>query len=127
MEKHQPFNILLARNPDFRVNYRLYTAEEGGRYSLPFQGTRFDFWYEHEEHKKGMLFMKWPEFEDECGNVITDKVRQVLESGTALMWIVNKDSIEYHKGKIKIGTHGFFKEGNTRVGECEVIELINLK
>lgn len=100
MEKHQPYNIVLARNPDFRVKYRLYAAEEGGRYMLPLQGIRFDFWYEHEEHKKGMLFMIWPEFEDEHGNVITDKERQVQKSGTARMWIVNKDFIEYHKGKI---------------------------
>ena len=95
---------------------------------LPYQGIRSDFWYEHPEHKQNgqLLFIIWPEFEDEKGQVITDKSMPVLPSGTARMWIINNDFIKYHKGKIEIGTKGYFREGSRSTGECEVIELINL-
>ena len=126
MESHVPYEEKLKRKPDFRVKYRFYSQEEGGRYILPYQGYRSDFWYDNEEHKKGMSFIIWPEFEDEHGNVITDKSISVREHGTARMWIINDEFIKYHQGKINIGTIGYFKEGQRSTAECEVIELINI-
>jgi hypothetical protein len=128
MDGHTPYEDRIKRKPDFRVKYRLYSPEEGGRYSLPYQGIRSDFWYEHPDHKinRQSLFVIWPEFENEKEEVITDKSVPVLQSGTARMWIINDQFIPYHKGKIKLGTKGFFKEGSRSTGECEVIELISL-
>ena len=94
---------------------------------LPYQGYRSDFWYEHPEHERMGLFIIWPEFEDGNGQLIMDKSSPVPPSGTARMWIINDDLIKYQRGKIKIGTKGYFKEGSRSTGECEVIELINIE
>jgi hypothetical protein len=128
MDSHTPYEERVKRRPDFRVKYRFYSKEEGGRYLLPYQGIRSDFWYEHPDHKtyEQSLFIIWPEFENENEEVITDKSMPVLQSGTARMWIINDQFISYHRGKIKLGTKGFFKEGSRSTGECEVIELINI-
>jgi hypothetical protein len=127
MEAHLPNQELLKREPDFRVRYRFYTAEEGGRWAPVYQGLRSDFWYSHEEHSKGMNFMIWPEFEDENGDVIIEKHTPVALTGTARMWIISKNFIDFHRGKIRIGTKGFFKEGNKNIAACEVTELLNIK
>lgn len=123
---HKPYKKVFNREADFRVSYRIYTQEEGGRYTLPFQGIRWDFWYDHPEHKKGQLFMIYPEFEAENGQPITDLNLPVPQQGFAKMWILNEVYINYHKAKVKIGTTGYFMEGNRKVGECEVIEMPNL-
>ena len=124
---YRPYGEIFKREPDFRVTYTIFSQEEGGRYSLPSQGIRWNFWYEHPAHTKGALFMIYPEFEDSSGNVISDITSTVPKYGTARMWIMATEKIEYHRGKITIGTHGYFVEGNIKVGECEVIELVNLK
>lgn len=124
---YTPYQDIFNRQADFRVTYNIYSQEEGGRYHYPFQGIRWDFWYEHPEHLGKGIFMIYPEFEDINGNLITETNLPVPKYGLARMWIVNKERIKYHQDKIKIGTLGFFMEGARRVGECEVIELINLK
>ncbi|XOV94218.1 MAG: hypothetical protein ACFHWX_05835 [Bacteroidota bacterium] len=126
MELHNSYEESIQRKADFRVKYRFYSEQEGGRFSLPHQGIRSDFWYEHPDHEKGELFMIWPEFEDENGDLILDKSVPINIMGTARMWIINKDYIDYHKGKIKVGTKGYFKEGSHSTGECEVVELLNI-
>jgi hypothetical protein len=67
--------------------------------------------------------MIWPEFEDENGRIL-DETEFAPMSGTASMWIVSKDFISYHREYLKLGTIGYFKEGNTSVGECKVTELV---
>lgn len=67
--------------------------------------------------------MVWPEFEDESGGVL-DGAEYAPMSGTSRMWIINKDFIPYRNEYLKIGTVGYFQEGGRRVGEYEVIELI---
>jgi hypothetical protein len=70
--------------------------------------------------------MIWPEFEDERGEVILDNTIPVPAAGTARMWIITEEFISYHRGRIKIGTIGYFKEGSRTTGECQVLELINI-
>ncbi len=63
---HYSYEHKLGHQADFRVVYRFYSMEEGGRKSLPHQGYRSDFYYEHPEHSgSSTIFMIWPEFEDE--------------------------------------------------------------
>jgi hypothetical protein len=124
---HKSHEETFGRKPDFRVTYKIYSQEEGGRHGWTLQGIRWDFLYEHPEHKKGELFIIHPEFEDSNGKLITDSQLPIPRYGMARMWIINDKFIDYHRGKIKIGTHGYFMEGNRKVGECDVIELINLK
>lgn len=126
MSEFKSYEDLFNRKADFRVKYKLYSKENGGRYSWTYQGIKFNFWYDHIDHQKGMLFMIFPEFEDITGNVIVKNDIPVSNTGTARMWIISKEFFEYHRGKILIGTKGFFMEGGKRVGECEVIELIGL-
>jgi hypothetical protein len=126
LDNHSPYETRLGRRPDFRVKYKFLPENQGGRHSLPYQGIRSDFWYEHPDHKKGMLFMIWPEFEDERGEVILDNTIPVPAAGTARMWIITEEFISYHRGRIKIGTIGYFKEGSRTTGECQVLELINI-
>jgi len=123
---HTPYEYIRARKEDFKVTYRFYTKEEGGRQTIPFQGYRSDFWYDNPEHHDGQIFMIWPEFEDENGNVITDNSNPVSISGTARMWLLDPQMQEYHKNKIKPGLRGYFMEGSRRVAECDVIQIVGL-
>lgn len=123
---HQPYETKLGHPADFRVKYTFYSKDEGGREKLPFQGIRSDFWYDHDSHEVNGLFMIWPEFEDQFGNVILDNKLPVPKDGTALMWIINAERRIYHRNKIKVGTKGYFREGSTTTAVCEVIEIIGL-
>jgi hypothetical protein len=108
------------------VRYRFYTKDEGGRERMPYQGYRSDFWYEHEAHAKNSVFMIWPEFENENGEVILDSSLPINSAGTARMLIINAETRSYHLGKITTGMTGYFMEGNRRVAKCEVIEILDL-
>ncbi|QHW33228.1 hypothetical protein GZH47_22190 [Paenibacillus rhizovicinus] len=113
--------------PDFRVNYRFYLTEEGGRRNLPFQGYRSDFSYEGDDIKETGIYMIHPEFEDELGEVIFEDNIQVPQRGTARMWVLIPEMrSEIHKHRIKIGVKGYFMEGSKKVGEMEVIEIMGL-
>ncbi len=123
---HHSYEQGLKHRPDFRVKYRFYSKEEGGREIIPYQGYRSDFWYPHDEHKPNNIFMIRPEFEDGNGNVILEDDKSVPQEGFARMWIVIPQLREYHKNKIKLGTKGFFKEGGRSTAECEITEILGL-
>jgi hypothetical protein len=122
---HKSYEEKLAHKADFRVKYKFYTSEEGGRQIMPHQGYRSDFWYPNENHKPNEIFMIFPEFEDENGFILVNDMG-VKREGTARMWIVIPERRNYHKEKIKLGIKGYFKEGNISVAECEVIEIVGL-
>ncbi|MEM6299965.1 MAG: hypothetical protein AAF740_14850, partial [Bacteroidota bacterium] len=83
---------------DFKVKYRFYTPEEGGREYPYFQGARCDFWYEAESHTLKGIFMIWPEFEDENGEVLPfDPPEMASPQGTARMVIVSRKMRAYHQ------------------------------
>ena len=123
---HQSIEERLKHQADFKVKYRFYNEEEGGRKSLPYQGYRSDFWYDYKNHVSTNLYMIWPEFEDKEGNVILENDKSVPSSGIARMWIINSKTREYHRGKIQVGLKGYFMEGSRKVAECEVVELLGL-
>lgn len=122
-KQHIPYEQRLGHPEDFKVKYRFYSKDEGGRESLPFQGIRSDFWYEHTDHKMKGIFMIWPEFEDAVGNLID--LEEVEREGIARMWIVNNELRPYHQERIKVGAKGYFMEGS-KTGECEVIKIVGL-
>lgn len=123
---HHPYEIKLGHPADFKVSYRFYSEEEGGRVYPPFQGIRFDFWYTHPHHIMKGVFMIWPEFEDASGNLILDLSHPVPLQGIARMWIINDALRPYHQDKIEIGARGYFLEGSRKVADCEIIELVGL-
>jgi hypothetical protein len=125
---HQLYEVRLKHPPDFRVSYRFYDESEGGTKFTPGQGYRSDFWYYHEEQPNpNSIYMIWPEFEDEQGNVITDTEKRVNSVGTARMWVIVPKMRQMHRDRIRVGVKGYFMEGSRRVAECEVIEIIGLK
>lgn len=122
--KHISYRENLNRKEDFKVKFKFYLEEEGGRKFLPYQGIRSDFWYESDKHNMKGIFMICPEFEDENGALIWSG--QVPRAGIARMWIVNSKMRKYHQERIKKGTKGYFMEGATRTADCEVIEIVDL-
>ena len=123
---HSPYEIKLGHTADFRVKYRFYTQEEGGRQSIPYQGLRCDFWYDHGDNSENQIFMIWPEFENAAGEIILENDRVVPQIGTARMWVIAPERRPHHYGHIKEGLVCYFREGAKRTAECQVIELIGL-
>ena len=121
---HIPYEIKLGHIADFKVEYRFYSKAEGGRETIPFQGYRSDFWYEHVGNVTNSIFMIWPEFENEIGEVIIES--EILNAGVARMWVINPQRRNYHKDKIKLGMTGYFMEASRKVAECKVIEILGL-
>ena len=121
---HNDYQNRLGHPCDFKVKYRYYSESEGGRVSIPHQGIRSDFWYEHPEHERLFLFMIWPEHEDKNGGLIHSG--EVLTEGIARMWIINSKARPYHQNKIEVGTKGFFREGSRSTAICEVVEIVGL-
>ena len=124
---HQLYEIKLGHPADFRVKYRFYDQSEGGRKTIPSQGYRSDFWYHHKDQPNpNSIYIIWPEFENERGEVITDLNEKISSVGTARMWIISPTMRKFHKDKIVVGLKGFFREGTNSVAECEVIEIMAL-
>ncbi|MES2847681.1 MAG: hypothetical protein V4685_01385 [Bacteroidota bacterium] len=122
---YRSYEEALGHGCDFRVKYRLYSVEEGGRDKTPCQGIRWDFWYESDNHTMKGIFIIWPEFEDKNGTTLFESSKNVPSTGTARMWIISKPLRKYHQEKIKVGAKGYFYEGK-KIGECEIIEINNL-
>ncbi|MBF9220123.1 hypothetical protein [Hymenobacter ruricola] len=112
--------------PDFRVRYRLYSAEEGGRKTPHFQHIRWDFAYEDVEiSPPNQVFMIWPEFITPSGEMLPEG-EPMPQYGLADMYILNSAFREFHSQHIRVGTKGYFREGGLIIGQCEVVELIAL-
>jgi hypothetical protein len=123
---NKSYEIIKGHSADFRVKYRFYSQSEGGRKTLPWQGYRSDFYYNHPAHENPYsIYMIWPEFEDLNGSLIKENI-VVPFVGTARMWIIDPQYRLYHRNKICVGLQGYFMEGSRRVAECEVIEVIGL-
>lgn len=123
---HHSYELKLKHPPDFRVSYRFYTPEEGGRRTTASQGYRSDFWYYQPDLPPNNIFMIWPEFEDEHRQLILDTEIKVPLAGTARMWIIAKERRPFHRERLKLGMTGYFMEGPRRVAICEVIEICGL-
>ncbi|MGA0557009.1 hypothetical protein ACO2Q8_10185 [Larkinella sp. VNQ87] len=121
---HKPYEERAGHPPDFEVTYRLFTADEGGRRTPAFQGIRWDFLYEDFSKE---AFMIWPEFLDKNGVLFAEEFEPIEPYGRALMWIVNPALRRtVHQHRIKVGTRGYFMEGLTKVGVCEVTRILGL-
>jgi hypothetical protein len=109
--------------PDFRVTYRLFTAEEGGRKTSAYQGIRWDFRYEDNAISTGTWIIH-PVFLGLDGQVLP--VEPLPMVGQANMFILNTELRSFHRQRIRLGTRGYFVEAPHRVGVCEVVEVLRL-
>ncbi|GAB3724273.1 hypothetical protein GCM10027594_05450 [Hymenobacter agri] len=111
--------------PDFRVSYRLFSADEGGRKMPPMQHIRWDFSYADEHiSKPSQVFIIWPEFVSDSGQVLPEG-EPMPKQGLADMFIVNPAFRAFHSQHIRVGVQGYFHEGR-RIGTCEVVEILAL-
>ena len=112
-----------ARAPDFRVTYRLFTVDEGGRKTPAYQGIRWDFRYEDKDVST-RTWMIHPEFLGLAGEVLP--VEPLPMVGQAHMFILNPEFKSFHRQHIRPGMRGYFVEGPHRVGVCEVAQVLGL-
>ncbi|WP_127559695.1 hypothetical protein [Saccharospirillum alexandrii] len=123
----KPYQERNGKLPDFLVEYRFFTPEEGGRQSTPFQGYRSDLHYEGEDINVEGIYGIWPEFLNEDGSVISEENECVPESGRAYMWILFSDEMsKYHTQHAIPGRKCWFMEGSRKVAEATIIEQIAL-
>ena len=115
---------LMGRPTGFQVTYRLFTAEEGGRYALPHQHIRWDFRYEDKAIHTG-TFMIWPEFLGPNGEVLP--AGEISQLGQANMFFFGPGPQDFHRQHIRPGARGYFVEGSWRLGVCEVVEVLGLR
>jgi hypothetical protein len=120
---HRSYETIFNHPCDFRISYRFLTKAEGGLASLPMQGIRLDFSYEHPDHEIESGFTICPEFENQKGSVEFEG--QVLHQGFAKMWIIKNELRSYHQKRITKGLKGFLLEGK-KVAECEVVDIVGL-
>ena len=113
----------LGREPDFRVTYRLFTAEEGGRKTPFYQHIRWDFRYEDRAISTGH-YMIWPEFLDADRIMVPNGPCSPI--GQANMFCINSELRDFHRQHIRPGVRGYFTEGRP-VGVCEVVEVLGLR
>ncbi|MEE2602740.1 MAG: hypothetical protein VX595_06710 [Pseudomonadota bacterium] len=123
----KPYQERNRRLPDFLVEYRFLTPDEGGRQSTPYQGYRSDLHYEGEDINEEGIYCIWPEFLNEDGSVISKENECVPESGKAYMWILFFDEMwECHTKNAWPGRKCWFMEGSRKVAEATILEKIGL-
>ena len=121
------YEQIRGRKPDFLVEYRILTHEEGGRMQRPFQGYRSDLHYEGEDIQKDGIYMIHPEFLNPDGSVMLDDDVMVPWTGKAYMWIMCFDEMwDYHAHNAIPGRRCWFMEGSKKVAEATIIEQIGL-
>ncbi len=122
----KPYREIRNREPDFKVKYRFYTKDEGGRKNCPGQGYRSDLSYDGDDIKIDGIFMVHPEFlENEFDVLMNDEIL-VPETGFALMWILSDSMRKFHQERANIGVRCYFMEGPRRVAEAEIVEILGL-
>ncbi|GAA3918057.1 hypothetical protein [Hymenobacter algoricola] len=109
--------------PDFRVSYRIFSAEEGGRKTPAHQHSRWDFRYD-DPAVSTSTFMIWPEVLLPNGDPVPDG--PIPTYGLADMFILLPQARAFHQLHIRPGVRGCFVEGTRRVGACEVVEVLGL-
>jgi hypothetical protein len=121
------YAAIRGHSADFEVEYRFFTAEEGGRLSGPaWQHYRCDWAYSGDDIQKDGMFMIHPEFLTDSGELESDG-HPVAWTGRATMWILIPEMRQQvHQRRIKLGTQGYFMEGNKRVAEAIVTKIIGL-
>ncbi|OWR30331.1 hypothetical protein CDO73_10420 [Saccharibacillus sp. O23] len=122
-----PYEQIRGHRADFRVRYLLYDQAEGGRRLPPRQGYRCDFAYAEDGEEGMQLYGIHPEFEDGKGEILMDGTAPVPTEGTARMWVLFPEMRRsVHAKRIRPGVRGFFMEGPRRLGEVEVLDVIDL-
>jgi|SRR5580698_8701449 hypothetical protein len=110
-----------SRSPQFRGTSFFTSPEAGGRKGLPHQGYRPDLSYKEGQFE---LFMIWPRFIDASLEEISDG-SPITNPSRANFYIINQElRHSIHRDRIRPGTQFWICEGNRKVGEVVVDELL---
>jgi len=116
---------LYEHSGDFEATITIFTKEEGGRQTPPFNGIRWDFHYA-ESNPEGEMYMIWPEFIDEKGDAI-DKGIPLSGTLKARMHIVNEEmKIKVHLPRMHVGTEFYSTEGPKKVAKGVITKITGL-
>lgn len=122
-----PYEKVRGRKPDFLVEYRVLSEEEGGRKFRTSQGYRSDLHYEGEDLDRTAIHMVHPEFLGNDGAIVLDDTIFVDWTGFAYMWILSfKERWNYHRRWATPGRVCWFMEGRRKTVEAIVVEQIGL-
>lgn len=119
---------LYATEPDFEAEITILTAEQGGRVNPPHNYIRWDFGYVEDnplETKRNLpanIYMIYPNFLDE-GGIPVPKGMPLDGTYKARMHILNKEMVEYHRGRLTVGTNFNCHEGSKIVARGTVTRL----
>lgn len=118
---------LYGSQDDFEAVIRIYTFEEGGRRTAPFNGIRWDFAYASDEPLKE-LYMIWPDFYDEHGDALpTDSPAPLgIEVPARMIVCVDAMRAKLHRSLIREGVRFYCHEGAKRVAEGRVTRITGL-
>ena len=123
----QSYTEFFGRLPDFRVRYNWLGQAGQRRPQKLFQHIHSDFCYAEfaENQQFENYFMVHPEFESEAGTPLSEDA-DVPSNGTAGMWILVDEMIDFHRENLRVGVKGFMMAGSDKLAEVEVIEVISL-
>lgn len=112
---------------DFEVTIRIFTEDEGGRKTAPFNGIRWDLNYAEEPPAAG-LYMIYPDFLGDDGHSLpVDQALPVDRPIRARMRIlIDEMRAQVHRSRIKVGTRFYCCEGSRRVAEGQVTLITGL-
>lgn len=114
-------------NDDFEALIRIYTFEEGGRKSAPFNGIRWDFAYADDVPLKE-LYMIPPDFYDQNGDSLPrdQPLPLNLELPARMFVCVDRMREQLHRSRIHEGVRFYCHEGARRVAEGRVTRITGL-
>ena len=112
---------------DFEAVIKIYTADEGGRLTPPFNGIRWDFAYAEDPVGNG-IYMVHPDFVDDYGDSLPPD--QPLPIGVELnaRMTIGIDAMReaVHRSRIREGQRFYCQEGAKRVAEGRVTRITSL-
>lgn len=119
---------LYKQPDDFEAIIRIFSTDEGGRMTPPFNGVRWDFAYAEDDVPTTGLYMIWPDFVDEAGDSLpTDQALPIGVTLQARMTVVvDEMRSKLHRDRISVGTEFYCHEGSKRVAAGTVTKLTGL-
>lgn len=119
---------LYKQPDDFEAIVRIFSTDEGGRLTPPFNGIRWDFAYADDDVSNTGLYMIWPDFVDEVGDSLpTDQALPVGMPLYARMTIVADEMrVKLHRERLFVGTQFYCHEGPKRVASGAVTKVTGL-
>ena len=116
------YNEERGNEPDFEIEYSWVSEVQ-----RPFQHMRSDFRYPETFNDEG-IWMIWPEFIDNDGNVILN-FETLPESGRATMWILVREEkyLKMHRERLKVGLVGELVVGSRVLARAKVTKILGLK